>query len=116
MFVCRKASRLPTVMVRAASTQNRGCHTSFADGNATKTSARSATNPAAFEATERKAVIGVGAPSYVSGAQVWKGTADTLKAKPTTMNMTARLTILSFPWPLARYSSMPVRSVVPDTP
>src|ERR1700716_28651 len=44
---------------------------------------RMATKPPAFDATERKAVTGVGAPSYVSGAQKWKGTALVLKANPT---------------------------------
>ncbi len=63
MFVWRRASTLPTVIVSAASTQSSGCHTSLALGNPTYTSVTRATNPAAFEATERKAVIGVGAPS-----------------------------------------------------
>ena len=31
-----------------------------------------------------KAVTGVGAPSYTSGAQLWKGTAEILKPKPVT--------------------------------
>src|SRR6266849_3396533 len=43
----------------------------------------SATKPPAFDATERNAVTGVGAPSYVSGAQKWKGTALILNANPT---------------------------------
>ena len=30
----------------------------------------------------------VGAPSYASGAHIWKGTAATLKAKPATRRMT----------------------------
>src|SRR4051794_16951317 len=97
MFVWRRATRLPTVMVRAASTQNSGCHTSLADGKATNTSVSRATKPAALEATDKNAVMGVGAPWYVSGAQVWNGTADTLKAKPTTMNMMARVLIGSLP-------------------
>src|SRR5256885_17138763 len=44
---------------------------------------RRATNPPAFEATDRNAVTGVGAPSYVSGAQKWNGTALILNANPT---------------------------------
>src|SRR5262245_53166670 len=42
-----------------------------------------ATKPPAFDETDRNAVTGVGAPSYVSGAQKWKGTALTLNANPT---------------------------------
>src|SRR6478735_1645084 len=38
---------------------------------------------AAFEPTERNAVIGVGAPSYTSGAHMWNGTAAILKPNPT---------------------------------
>src|SRR6184192_1412178 len=44
---------------------------------------RMATNPPAFDATDRNAVTGVGAPSYVSGAQKWNGTALILNANPT---------------------------------
>ena len=35
------------------------------------------------------AVTGVGAPSYTSGAQLWKGTAEILKPKPVTMSTKA---------------------------
>ena len=67
-----------------------GWYTSSAPGKATKISVRiSATKPAAFDATDRNAVTGVGAPSYVSGAHVWNGTAETLNAKPTMTNTTA---------------------------
>src|SRR4029079_3812854 len=78
--------RLPTVIVSAASVQKSGCHTSLWFQKAMYTRFRRATNPAVFDATDRNAVIGVGAPSYVSGAHVWNGTADTLNAKPATTN------------------------------
>src|SRR5712692_6475031 len=35
-------------------------------------------NPADFDATERNAVIVMGAPSYTSGVQKWNGTAEIL--------------------------------------
>ncbi len=63
MFVWRSATRLPTVIESAASTQNTGSQTSLCPRNPTNTSVSSATNPAAFDATERNAVTGVGAPS-----------------------------------------------------
>ena len=37
--------------------------------------------------------MGVGAPSYVSGAQVWNGTAETLKAKPMSTKRIPTVTI-----------------------
>src|SRR3990170_5077793 len=89
MFVWRNASTLPTVIVNAASTQISGPYTPSAVGKARKTVVVRATNPAAFDDTDKNAVTGVGAPSYVSGAHVWNGTADTLKAKPATTNATA---------------------------
>src|SRR4051794_17674037 len=85
--------RLPTVIVSTASTQNIGCHTSRCWKKPTKTSSMMATNPPAFEATDKNAVIGVGAPSYVSGAHVWNGTADTLNANPTTQKTMPSVTI-----------------------
>ncbi len=42
-----------------------------------------AANAAPLMAAARNAVTGVGAPWYASGVQTWKGTAETLKPKPT---------------------------------
>ncbi len=53
-------------------------------------------NPAkapALTPTDMKAVTGVGAPSYTSGTQLWKGTAETLKAKPHVMSTRATTAI-----------------------
>src|SRR3954451_8850021 len=106
--------RLPIVIVSAARTQNMGSHTSCWLKKPTKTSSMIATNPAAFDATERNAVIGVGAPSYVSGAHVWNGTAETLKAKPTTQNTMPSVTIGLVVLPSD--APMSVSNVVPVTP
>ena len=38
--------------------------------------------PATLGAVAKKAVTGVGAPSYTSGDHIWNGTADTLKHSP----------------------------------
>src|SRR5215203_5088785 len=81
MFVWRSASRLPTVIVSTDSTQTNGPYTPSSVGRATK--------PADLDATDRNAVTGSGAPWYVSGAQVWNGTADTLKANPAMTNTIA---------------------------
>src|SRR4051794_7275796 len=93
MFVCRSAMRLPTVMVSAASTHSIGSHTSWRPRKPTNSSCMIATNPAAFDATDRNAVIGVGAPSYVSGAQVWNGTAEILNPNPTSTNTMPSVTM-----------------------
>ena len=63
MLVWRRAMRLPTVIVSAASTHMSGSITSLRPSKATKMSWSRATKPAAFEATARNAAIGVGAPS-----------------------------------------------------
>ena len=63
MFVWRRATRLPTVMVSADSVQTSGPYTPSAVGKAVKMRSTRATKPAAFEATDRNAVTGVGAPS-----------------------------------------------------
>ena len=63
MFVWRRAMTLPTVIVSADSTQTSGPYTPSADGKAMKIMAIRATNPAAFDDTDRNAVTGVGAPS-----------------------------------------------------
>ena len=41
------------------------------------------TIPAILGTTEKKLVIEVGEPWYTSGVHMWKGTAETLKANPT---------------------------------
>src|SRR5947207_616715 len=46
-------------------------------------------NDAAFDPTDRNAVMGVGAPSYTSGAHMWNGTAAILKPMPATTSTTA---------------------------
>ena len=63
MLVWRSASTLPIVIVSAASTQMSGSYTSTASGKAMKINVTSATKPAAFDATDKNAVTGVGAPS-----------------------------------------------------
>ena len=63
MFVCRRAIRLPTVIVSADSPHISGSTTSLRDANAMRISWSRATKPADFDSTARNAVIGVGAPS-----------------------------------------------------
>src|SRR5258706_16159662 len=70
---------------------------------------------ATFEPEAMNAALGVGAPSYASGAHKWKGTAATLNPKPITVITIARtssgssfgLWIAAAIWP---------RLVAPDSP
>jgi hypothetical protein len=56
----------------------------------------STAKPAAFDATARKAVTGVGAPWYTSGTQIWNGNAPILNATPErTSTMPSEATKLS---------------------
>src|SRR5947208_16813026 len=93
MFVWRSAVRLPSVIDPAASAHTIGCQAVSVRKNPKKIRLRMATNPPAFDATDKNAVTGVGDPSYVSGAHVWNGTADTLNANPTTQNTIPKVTI-----------------------
>src|SRR5439155_26909854 len=51
-----------------------------------------ATTPPSFDAVDRYAAIGSGAPSYVGGAHACNGTAATLNPSPTSRSTTATVT------------------------
>src|SRR5512138_1562280 len=82
-LVCGRASRLPTVIVIAATMARASVQDGAKSGNATKNRRINTAKPAAFEAVDRNPATGVGAPSYTSGAQKRNGTTDTLKPIPT---------------------------------
>src|SRR5207247_6356245 len=69
----------------------------------------------AFEPTDRNAVTGVGAPSYTSGAHIWKGTAAILKPIPATTRITARTSRGARVCPANR-PDITRRLVVPESP
>src|SRR5947199_512407 len=73
-------------------------------------------NDAALDPTERNAVMGVGAPSYTSGAHMWNGTAAILNPTPATMRMTARTSRGSVAACAAKVVAITRRLVVPDRP
>ena len=102
--------------MKSESTTKIGAQKSARGRNATNMSCRRPANPAAFDATARKAAIGTGAPSYVSGAQNWNGNADTLNAKPPTTNRIAASASEEEPTGVARLAAMPASRVVPVTP
>src|SRR5256714_9438256 len=93
-FVCTSATTFPTVIVRTASSQRAPSQAACscapvpfacaagATGKARRKTRMKAANPAAFGPAAMKAVTGVGAPSYTSGVQTWKGADAILKPKP----------------------------------
>src|SRR6185503_19810460 len=86
------AARLPTVIVATATTASMGSQASRAGASGPRKRRSRNANDAAFEATERYAVTVVGAPSYASGAHIWKGAAEILNSRPTAVVATARNT------------------------
>jgi hypothetical protein len=77
---------LPIVIVRIDMIAKPGAHTSVWWMKPTNMRLSNPANPAALDATDRNAATGIGEPSYVSGAQKWNGTADTLKPNPAMMS------------------------------
>ena len=86
------AAKLPSVS-DAIATPAMSISQSRRTGQNTVSSNRSnSAKLAVFDATLMYAVIGVGAPSYTSGAHWWNGTAATLKKSPATTVTSARST------------------------
>src|SRR2546423_8785437 len=105
------------VMVRMDSTAKMGAQKSALGANPTNISCNNPAKPAAFDATDRNAATGMGAPSYVSGAQKWNGTLDTLKANPATTNKMAASEMVSVhPCSPPSLAAIPARRVDPVTP
>src|SRR5215813_6613412 len=77
------ATTLPRVMVTAASPQSTAVMFGWARGSTPPNRRMSAAKTAALEPVAMKAETLVGAPSYTSGAHMWKGTAEILKPNPT---------------------------------
>src|SRR5579885_2739805 len=86
------AARLPTVMVAMATALSSHSQLTRAGASGPRKMRSRKAMEAALEATERYAVTVVGAPSYASGAHMWKGTAEILKSRPTVVVTMARNT------------------------
>src|ERR1017187_6457087 len=103
MLRCESATTFPTIIVKAASHQMGTYHADPMFPNASIQTRRKVANAAAFTPAIMNAVVGVGAPSYTSGAHMWNGTTATLNAKPTSNNpIPAR----SIGWRYNAYSGM----------
>src|SRR5688572_1270145 len=80
---CTTASTGPTTSDATANTQTTGRQSSRYGPSPATSTRNIAANAAALPTEAISAVIGVGAPSYTSGVQTWKGTAATLNPRPT---------------------------------
>ena len=74
---------VPTIIVAAAMPQSTAAHCPRSGSNAERNTRANAAKAAAFTPVDMNPTTEAGAPSYASGVHMWKGTADTLKAKPT---------------------------------
>src|SRR5438876_11909934 len=76
-------------MVIAARTASIGPHNACSVPSPRLKTRRASTKPADFDATDRNAVVGVGAPWYTSGTHMWNGTAAILKPRPAAISTIA---------------------------
>ena len=77
-------------MVAAAMTESIGIQWICIGSSGERNTRTNAAKAAALTPVDMNAVTIVGAPSYASGVHMWKGTAETLNAKPTASSPTAR--------------------------
>src|SRR6202049_1028312 len=115
MLVCVTAATLPTVIVTIDSTSNNNRQSALINGSPSRKILSSIANDAAVDPTDRNAVIGVGAPSYTSGAHMWNGTAAILNPTPATTKITAKTSLGSRSCP-ANVTAIVRRFVVPESP
>src|SRR5580698_2095881 len=112
-LVCATAAKLPTSMLNTAeihSAQNQNEPAALVVARIR----RSRANAAALGPEDISAVTGVGAPSYTSGVQTWKGAAATLKPRPTSISAKPSRRKVGAPGRFDRTASE--RRVVPVAP
>src|SRR6476646_5732563 len=86
---CATPTTVPTIIVRPAIPESTGTHWLWSGSSADRNTRTNAANAAAFTPVDMKPVTADGAPSYASGVHMWNGTADTLKANPTSSRPSA---------------------------
>src|SRR5581483_12519193 len=110
MLVCMSAAKFPTSMVNSAEAHTNGSQRFVMGENEVMNTRRKTAKAAALGPADMNRVTGAGAPWYTSGAQIWKGAAETLKAKPTNMSaaaVPARIAVRSAPgaWSAVRITA-----------
>src|SRR5438128_6615523 len=86
---CATPTTVPKIIVAAAIVQTTTHQLLCSGSNADRNTRTNAANAAAFTPVDMKPVTAEGAPSYASGVHMWNGTADTLKANPTSSRPSA---------------------------
>ena len=111
------APRLPTTIVSTARAATAGCHCGARAGSACTNTRSRAPKAAVFTPAAIRPVTVVGAPSYTSGAHMWKGTLATLKPKPTRSRPAPTSAMAPLPPVAARTAgAMTESKVLPLTP
>src|SRR4051812_36913953 len=106
----------PRIIVSAAINQIAEDQRSRINGNAVRNTLNNTANPAALGPTDMKPVTGVGAPSYTSGVQMWKGATATLKHKAINIKAAESSTRLSCSSEERNDSAIVSRFVLPVAP
>src|SRR4051794_28641442 len=89
MLVWVSAAKFPITIVRIAEPHTNGSQRPAMGPNPVSNTRMNTANAAAFGAADMNADTGAGAPWYTSGAQIWNGAAETLKANPTNISAAA---------------------------
>ena len=112
--------RLPTVIVIIAMRAMATSQSVLVTTRPIRNTLKNAAKPIFFDAAARRPDMGVGAPSYTSGAHMWNGTAATLNPKPASTRTVASIATESEPSKDENAPSMAGPSadmlVVPATP
>src|SRR5579883_1221852 len=94
------AAKFPMIMVSSAEDHTNGSQRLEIGRKAVMKTRKKTANAAALGPADMNSVTGAGAPWYTSGAQIWKGAAETLNANPTNISaaaVLARITFLAVP-------------------
>src|ERR671928_67853 len=103
-LLCATPTTVPRIIVAAARIQITGAQSRLNGSNEERNTRANAANAAAFTPVDMNPVTIAGAPSYASGVHMWNGTAEILKAKPTSSRPRAtRISGLSDSDSAARY-------------
>ena len=101
-FVCIIAAKDPKIIESIASIMTTCCQDERAVSKAENVNLTITVIAAILGTIAKKAVTGVGAPSYTSGVHIWKGTKEILKAKPESMKTKPINNKLVMPWELIK--------------
>src|SRR5690348_1487372 len=113
-LLCATPTTVPRIIVNAARTATIGAQSPLNGSNDDRKTRANAANAAALTPVDMKPVTIAGAPSYASGVHMWNGTAEILKAKPTSSRPSAiRTSGLLVSACADRYDPMAVSRVLP---